>query len=320
MKRLSLIALIVAAAIVLGQVGAAAQTFTRPVTVIVPTAGGGGPTDILARTLATGVSPLIGQQVIVENRPGAGSYLGGALVARSTPDGQTLLVNSFSGLHSDLFVKDQVSLARELIPVAGLAEGPFEVIVPASLPVTNLKEFVAYVRANPGKLNMAVFPNTVLYLDMVRFIRSAGLNMAEIPYNSSAAITAAIAAGEVHMYFSSISTPKPFIDSGRIRALAMTSAERFPLEPAVPTAREQGFDVVSSSFFAALAPLQTPAAVVKLLNQRIGEAMDSPDAREAIRRIGMSRMAGSPEQLSARLSEETASLKDTAVGVGIRPQ
>jgi tripartite-type tricarboxylate transporter receptor subunit TctC len=299
-----------------------AQGFpSKTITLIVPTAGGGGPTDLMARALAAGLAPRIGQPVVVENRPGAGSYLGGEIVARSAPDGHTLLVNALSGLHSDLFVKGQaVVLSRELVPIAAVAEGPLVIIAPASLPVTNLREFVAHVRANPKKLNVAVFPNTVLYLDMVRFMKSAGLEMTEIPYNSSAAITTAMVAGDVHMYFSSLSTPKPFIESGRIRALAMTSPERFALEPGTPTAREQGFDLDVSSYFAVLGPVQTAASVVSLLNQRINEALETPEARDVIRKLGMTRASATPAQLAAKLAAESKALRETAATVGVKPQ
>jgi tripartite-type tricarboxylate transporter receptor subunit TctC len=299
-----------------------AQNFPdHKLTLIVPVSPG-GPTDILARELAEKLRARFGQPIIVENKPGAATYLGGAAVARAAPDGYTLLINGTGGLYTDLFVAGQeFVLSRDLMGVAPIAEAPLAFVVPASLPVRDLREFIAYARANPKKLNMGVFPRTTAPLQAASFLDQNHADLVEIPYSSSAAaIMGALAAGDIQFYLGVLATAKPFIDSGRIRALAVASEERFFLAPDVSTTREQGFDFQASTLYVVLAPSGTPPQIVKFLNEQIHAVLDAQDSRETWRKLGFVPAFATAEELAARIAAERSELTAEAARAGIKPE
>jgi tripartite-type tricarboxylate transporter receptor subunit TctC len=306
---------------------AAAQTFpSRPITIIVPAAAG-GPPDVLARLLATHLSPLVGQPVIVVNKPGAGSYLGGDFVARSTPDGYTLLINALGGLHTNLFTKEQpLVLSSELVPVAALADLPLFLMSPASLPAKNLKEFVSYAQANPGKLNVAVQRGTILHLYLIMFQKSTNLYLVEIPYNGAAAIVPAMLAGEVQLMMSSMVVPKPHIDAGKIIPLAVARSQRFDYAPDVPTVTEQGFNIESgtelesANYFAILAPAKTPVATVNYLNGKIAQVTAGAEFKDVLKKISFVSVTASADRLRDMLAAETKAVTAITAAAGIRPE
>jgi tripartite-type tricarboxylate transporter receptor subunit TctC len=299
-----------------------AQQFpTHAITVIVPNAAG-GPNDFLARLMANKLEAKVGQSVIVENRPGGATYTGGAYVARSAPDGYTLLVNAYSGMEPQLFMKGlELNLSRELVPVAPLSEQPFLVYAPTSLPVNDLKEFVAYAKARPGKMNVAIFPGTSSGLEMMDFIKAAGVDALLVPFNSTSAIMVAMLRGDVQLYNGGIGGPKAQIDAGKIRGLAVLGSKRDPQLPNVPTAKELGFDWESAVYYVVFAPAKTPTAIVNQLNEQINAVMHDPDT------VARANAGGNPpapavtaQEMAARLAKAMAALEKSVRDNHIEPQ
>ena len=320
----SLTAMLAAAALCvpLATAPAAAQQFpSRTITVVVPNAPG-GPNDFLARLMANKLEPKIGQSVVVENRPGGATYTGGAYVARAVPDGHTLLVNAYSGMEPHLFMKGlELNLSRELVPVAPLSEQPFLVYGPTAMPATNLKEFVAYAKANPGKANVAIFPGTSSGLEMLDFIKATGINVLTVPFNSTSAIMVAMLRNDVQLYNGGIGGPKAQIEAGKIRGLAVLGSKRDPALPNVPTAKELGFDWESSVYYVVFAPAKTPAAIVNQLNELINAVMHDPDTVARANAGGNPPApAVTPQQMAARLARETAALEKSVKDNNIQPQ
>lgn len=301
---------------------AGAQQYpSRPITVVVPLPPG-GPADTITRVMGPKLEARIKQRVIIENRPGGGTYTGGEYVARANPDGYTLLVNAYSGVQPHLFVKGlRVKLAEELVPVAPLAEGAYLVFGPASLAAKDLREFVAYAKANPKKLNAGVYPGTANSLELIAFMKSAGIDLVNVSYSSTTEIVAAMLRNEIHLYNGSISGAKAQIDAGKLKPFAVLSEQRDPAMSNVPTAKELGINWVSSVYYVVFAPPKTPAAVVKTLNEHINAAMREPDAMGRLAKLGVPvPPAATPEQMAARLKREYTALVQTAKDAGIEPQ
>lgn len=312
----------IAVAVALLSGTALAQSFpSKAITIVVPSAPG-GPNDMLGRILAQKLEGKVGQSVVVENRPGGGTYTGGEYVSRAAPDGHTLLVNAFGGLHPHLFVKGlPTRLSHELVPVAPLSDVPYMLFGPASLPAKDLKEFVSYARANPKKLNVAVFPGTANSLEMLGFLKSQKLELEPITYSNTAAIMTAMLQNDVHIYNGGISGPRQYMQEGKIRAFAVTAAKRDPGVPDVPSTKELGYDWESSVYYVVLAPPKTPDSVVAYLNDKIQASMNEPDVVERLERAG-SPVAprATPQQMMQRLRKETAELEKAAKDAGVEPK
>jgi tripartite-type tricarboxylate transporter receptor subunit TctC len=316
------IAISVAAAAIFAAAGAAAQTFpSKTITIVVPSAPG-GPNDMLGRILAQKLEGRVGQSVVVENRPGGGTYTGGEYVLRAAPDGHTLLVNAFGGLHPHLFVKGLPSkLSHELIPVAPLSDVPYLVFGPTSIPPKDLKEFVAYAKANPKKLNAAVFAGTANSLELRGFLKANNIEVEPITYSNTAAIMTSMLQGDVHIYNGGISGPRQFMNEGKIRGYAVTSDKRDPGVPDVPSTKELGFDWISSVYYVVLAPPKTPDAVVNFLNEKINAVMADPEVVERLTKAGSpAATAATPKQMMDRLKRETAELEKAAKDAGVEPK
>ena len=303
-------------------IGALAQQFpTHTITVVVPNAPG-GPNDFLARMMAAKLEPKLGQSLVVENRPGGGTYTGGAYVAHATPDGYTLLVNAYSGMQPHLFVKGlELNLTQALVPVAALSETPYLLFGPASVPANNLKEFIAYAKTRPGKLNVAVYPGTANSLEIQSFLKSVGADLTPVSYGSTAAIITAMLRDDVQIYNGGISGPKAQMEAGKLHGFAVTAKKRDPAVPNIPSTHELGYDWDSSVYYAVFAPSRTPAGTVNLLNQQINTAMHEPDVVERLNTAGSPvAAAASPQQLAARLAKEAATLEREAREQNIQPQ
>jgi tripartite-type tricarboxylate transporter receptor subunit TctC len=300
---------------------ALAQVNSAKVLTIVVASPPGGPPDMLARSIAPRLEKVFSESVIVENRPGAGTYIGNAYVARSRPDGQTLLLNALAGLHSDVFMKDApIVLVQELVPVAAVADSPQYLVAPASLPVKNLKEFVDYARNNPGKLNVALFPNTAQHLELISFVRRNGLKMEEVAYNSTPQVMTAMVRGDVHLYVSSAAGIKTFADEGRIKVLAVNSRQRTSLFPDVQTTAEQGLPMPMGGLFALFATARTPADIVKSTYEGVSKATADPELWATWTKLGFIPNTDTPEQLKARLLDENKRYHELAASIGIKPE
>jgi tripartite-type tricarboxylate transporter receptor subunit TctC len=279
-----------------------ADTFPdKPVTLVVPFPPG-GPTDAMARTLAAEMKDRLGQPMIVENRAGAGGNIGAEYVARATPDGQTLLFGTSGPLaiNASLYRKVSYDPVKSFAPVIQVGHLPNILVVNPSIPAKNVKELVAYAKANPGKLSYASSGNGASsHLAGVLFNATAGVELQHIPYKGTGPALNDLLGGQVSMSFTDVLTALPYVKAGRLRALGVTTAERSQALPDVPTVAEQGvpgYDV--SVFFGIVAPAGTPPERVAKLNQAFIEVLDTPKVKQLFASQGLEPApAHTPQQL-----------------------
>jgi tripartite-type tricarboxylate transporter receptor subunit TctC len=280
----------------------------RPIRIIVPFAPGGA-SDILARIIAKDLGEGVKQPVVVENKPGAGGTIGADLVAKSPPDGYTLLladvsvVMTFPSLYPALPYQ-----AKDLVPVANIATFGLILIAPASSRFTSLAEVIAADRAMPGKLNMASpGSGSSNHLTLERFNAAAGTKIVHIPYKGTGPAINDLVGGQVDLTLASGAASKPLIDTGKVKALAVTSAKRNPLLPQVPTVAEAGLvgfeSIAGQGLFA---PAGTPREIVARLNADVNAIIKSPEAAERWTQMGIDRVEQTPEQFAAWLASESA--------------
>lgn len=285
-----------------------AQAFpSRPLTLVAPAAAG-GPTDIVARIVAPILTENIGQSVIVENRGGAGLTVGTEHVARSKPDGYTLGVGSPSS-HSippSLYPKLPYDPIKDFAPIVHLVNSVTVLVVNPTVPAKSLKNLVALVRSKPGQINFGSGGNgTVSQLTGELFKITAGINMVHIPYKGSGPATIALMGGEIDMMFHSLHLSIPYIKSGKLRGIGVTTLERSALMPEMPTMNEAGlpgFQV--TTWYGVFAPAGTPRDIVAKLNSAILKGIISQETRRRLANQGLEVAGGSPEQFSALINED----------------
>ena len=289
---------------------ASAQTYPdKPIKLIVPFAAG-GPIDTMARFVAQPLSARLGQTVIVENRPGGGGTIGTRAVAAAEPDGYTLLFGSSGTLAvaPALYASLDYDPQRSFAPVASAAILPMLLAVRPDLPARTVAEFVAYAKANPGKLNYGASLATPPHLLSTLFKHQAGIEVVYIPYKGSAPSVTDLLAGTTHWTIDGVTILAPLAKDGRLRALAVASAQRWPELPAVPTLIESGFpDFSLDAWAGVLAPAGTPAAVVGRLNALINEGLAGADAAAALARLGALPKTGTPADFAAFIAAEMPS-------------
>ena len=296
----------------------------RPIKLIVPT-GPGAATDVMARLLADGVSKALGQPMVVENMPGASGILAHQTVARAPADGYTLLFSNTSGLAINLvsFKKLPYDPARDFAPVAMICSlGPQMLSVSAGLPVKSVSEFIAYAKANRGKLSMG-FDNTAgAAAFAAKLLNSrADLGLIEVPYRSAAQMTQDIAGGTTQVMISSIAAARAVVDAGKVRRLAVTSASRFPGLPDLPSLSETVSGVVMNGWFAVVAPADVPPDVVRRLNAVIGEYLKGPEIQKRLLDFGLATAgAGTPESTALFIRQEQDNWRALAKELNIEPQ
>ena len=297
---------------------AAAQTYpSRPITLIVPFAPA-GTVDAVGRLVASTLQSRLNQPVIVENRAGAGGYIGAEHVTKANPDGHTLLILGGATMYARMFIKGQATdLATSLTPMGSIGQVPMLVLSSATLPARNIKDFVAHVRANPRKLNYGVVPNNTVHLDTVGLVRLANLDIVEIPYAGGTDAMGGLARGDVHMFVTALATAKAMIESGKAIPLAFGSAERDPQLPDVPTLRESGLDMLASTWFGLYGPLKVPADIVARLNKELTEGLDTPAAKELMKRIAVNPFRATPSEIQALIARETKHYGALAQSSGI---
>jgi tripartite-type tricarboxylate transporter receptor subunit TctC len=261
----------------------------HPIRLVVPYAAGGS-ADTLARALAKQMQIDMGQPVFVENKPGGNTAIGAQAVAAAPADGYTLLVCTGSTVVTNpmLYPKLTYDPARDLAAVARIAVSPLVVAVNPALPAANLAEFIRLARAKPGKLNYAsTGTGSVIHLASLLLESQAGIEMVHIPFNGSAPAIAAVLGGQVEMFSDSIASSLPHIKAGKMRALAVTTAERLKVLPDVPAVAETfpGFDV--SAWYGVMAPAKTPPAVIARVNAAIAKAMADKGYREQFEAMGL---------------------------------
>jgi len=286
---------------------AAAQSYpTRPVRWIVPYPPGGA-TDIMARLIGNRLSEKLGQQFVIENKPGAGNNIGTEQVVNSPPDGYTvLLVNPANAINASLYAKLNFNFIRDIAPVAGISRVPNVMTVNPNVPAKTVAEFIAYAKANPGKVNMASSGNgTSVHLSGEMFKALTGVEMQHVPYRGSAPAMTDLIAGQVQVIFDNMPSVLQHIKAGSLRALAVTTASRSSELPDVPTVAETVKDYEASAWFGMGAPKGTPPEIVDKLNKEINEILAEPAIVKRIAELGGVPIVTTPKGFGDIVQAET---------------
>ena len=304
-------------------VPALAQTSypTRTVRLIVPSSPGGG-TDISARILAPQLTQFLGQQVIVENRPGAGTMIGGEAVARAAPDGYTLLMGiSTLAINPAMYKKVPYDALKDLAPISQAVALSNVLVIHPSLPSRNLKEFIAFAKARPGELNFAsAGKGTSPHLSMELFLVLAKLKMLHVPYKGSGPGVTDLIAGHVPVMMPNMLSAQPHIKSGRLRALGVTGSKRAPGADDIPTIAEAGVPGYEAvQWYGVLAPAGTPNDIISKLHAGVVRAVQNPDVRKRLMNDGAEPVGSSPQQFAAYIRAETDKWAKVIKAAGINP-
>jgi tripartite-type tricarboxylate transporter receptor subunit TctC len=301
---------------------ARAQSFpAKPVRVIVGFAPGGG-NDIAARLISHWLSLRLGQQFIVENRPGAGSNIATEAVVRAPPDGYTLLLVAVSNAaNATLYDKLSFNFIRDIAPVAGVLRVPNLVEVHPSVPVQTLPEFIAYAKANPGKVNMGSGGSGgPVHMTGELFNMMAGLKMQHVPYRGEAPALNDLIGGQVQVVFGSVPASIEYVRAGKLRALAVTTSTRSELLPEVPTVADSVPGYESSTWYGIGAPKDTPAEVIGRLNVEINAALGDPTLKTRVADLGGTVIGGSPTDFSELIASDTEKWGKVVRFAGIKPE
>jgi tripartite-type tricarboxylate transporter receptor subunit TctC len=278
----------------------------KPIKWIVPYTPA-GTTDVLARIVAQPLTQLLGQNVLVENKPGAGNNIGTEFVIKSAPDGYTmLLVNPANGINASLYKTLNYNFIRDIAPVAGIVRTPNVMVVPPSLPVKTVAEFIAYCKANPGKVNMASSGSgTSVHLSGELFKSMTGCNMLHVPYKGAGPALVDLMAGQVQVLFDNLPSSAGHIKSGNLRALAVTSAARDPSLPNVPTVAETVPGYEATAWFGIGMPKGSPRAAIDRVNADVNRILADPKMREKLAELGGVPIPGTPEDFGKIIAAET---------------
>lgn len=302
---------------------AGAQTYpAKPVRIIVPTSPG-GIIDLVTRLVAQKMNEQTGQPVVVENRPGASTNIGTEVAARAPADGYTALSTTLTFVINPLmFAKLPYNVEKDFTPVSLLVAAPYLIVVHPSVPAKSIKELIALAKAHPDKLNYASGGNGTNFHVSAELLKyHTGARIAHVPYKGGGPALASVLGGETDMTIPSLAAALPQIKAGRVRALAITSAERSPLVPELPTVAEAGVpEYVFTSWVGLLVPAATPADVVTALNGHLVKAIRSPDVASRFTADGTQLIAGTPQQFAAHLKAETPRWAKVVQASGIKPQ
>ena len=298
-------------------VAASSQEYpTRPIRIITAPAGGGN--DFSARLVARGVSGPLGQQVIVDNRP---TVLAPEIAAKAAPDGYTMLLNGSSHWIGPFVERVSYDPLKDFAPVTLVDRTPVILVVHPSLPVKSVKQLIALAKARPGELNFSSgAPGTSNYLGGVLFNHYAGVNIVRIPYKGAAPAMTAVMSGETQLMFASPGGSMPHVKSGRLRALAVGSDRASELAPGLPTIAESGVrGYVCETLHALFFPAGTPAPIVARLHQEVDRFLRSPEGRDQFIKGGVEAVSSTPEQLTATMKSEMATIGKVLRAAGVTP-
>jgi tripartite-type tricarboxylate transporter receptor subunit TctC len=279
---------------------------TRPVRFVVGYPAGGS-TDILARLVGQKLSERLGQQFVIENKPGAGNNIGTEAVARAEPDGYTvLLINPANFINATLYANLNFNFLRDIAPVASFNRVPNVMTVPADLPAKNVAEFIAYVKANPGKVNLASSGNgTSVHLSGEMFMAMTGAKMLHVAYKGAAPATTDLISNRVQVMFDNMPSIIGHIRGGKLRALAVTTEKRSPELPDVPTVGETVPGYEASALFGMGAPAKTPPEIIAKLNTEINAVLADPEVKKRLTELGGEPLITKPDEFGAMMKAET---------------
>jgi tripartite-type tricarboxylate transporter receptor subunit TctC len=301
------------AAIAVSVLGAAAvrpchaQSYPNKLIRIILPYTAGSPNDVLARLVTPALSTHLGQTVVLDNRPGGGTSIGTRAAMTAEPDGYTLLfsnspVHFIAPLVNKTFTYDALT---DFVPIASVGTSSNVLVIVPSIPAKTLPEFVAYAKANPGKLNFGFGQGTLPHLIGALFKLETGIEFASIPYKGGAQAVTDMLGGQIHMNFGTTSTLLPLIRDGRLRALAVTSTVRSADLPEVPTMRESGYpNVTTASYYGILGPAGLSADIVERVNSGINESLKSPELIAAMAKVGFEPIGGSPQDFATLIAAE----------------
>lgn len=305
-KRSLLLSLMASALSFAASLPSYAQTYPdKPIRIIV-TVAAGGPMDTIARFVATQMQARLGQPVIVENRPGAGSTIGGKAVATAEPDGSTLMWGTLSVTAiAPALYKDPGYDPKAFTMVGMVAEFPHVVVIPNSLPVKTMAEFVAYAKAHPGAMNFGGSLGTPPQLMGSMFNKVAGLGMTYVPYKGGAPSLPDLMSGRLHMQFDALTLLQPLVKDGKLRALAVTTPARWPDLPDVPTMGEAGFaNFPGNPWAGIMAPPNLPQPIVAKLNATINDILRSPEAGQSLAKLNVLLRPGTTQEFAVFVAKE----------------
>ncbi len=301
---------------------ARAQAYpSRPVRVIVGFTAGSA-SDIVARLMGQWLSERLGQQFLVENRPGAGTNIGTEAVVRAPADGYTLLlVNSSNAINATLYDKLSFVFLRDIVPVAGILRAPLFLVVHPSFPAKTVPEFIAYAKANPGKISMASPGNgSTPHVTGELFKMMAGIDMIHVPYRGGGQVMIDLIAGQVQVSFIGLTVAMEHIRSGKVHALAVTTATRSDVLPDIPTVGDFVPGYEASAFWGIGAPRNTPAEIIDKLNKEINAVLSGPEPKRRLAEGGGTVLVGSPADFGKFVGDETEKWAKVIKFANIKPE
>ncbi len=278
----------------------------QPIRIVVPW-NAGGATDVVTRALATAMAPVVGQPVVVDNRPGANGAVGAQFVAQARPDGHTLFVASAETHAVNPLVYQRLAYdpMADFLPITLFADGPFALVVRSGLGTDTLAAFLALARSRPGALTYASWGiGSTSHLAAARVIQAAGVDMLHVPYTGAAPAYTALVAAQVDAMFMNAGPAESLSRDGRVKVLGIGSSTRVPLLPAVPTLREQGMQLDAANWFGLVGPARMPAAAATRIAEASAEALRSPAAQEVFRTQGILPVTGTPDQARAFITAD----------------
>jgi tripartite-type tricarboxylate transporter receptor subunit TctC len=294
---------------------------TRPVRIIDGFAAG-GPADIVARLIAHWLSERLGQQFVVENRPGAATNIATEMVVRAPPDGYTLLLAATpAAINATLYEKLSFNFIRDIVPVASLIRAPSVLEVNPSVPAKTVPEFIAYAKANPGKLTMAsggIGAPSHVFGELFKFM--TGVNLVHVPYRGAAPAVRSLLAGQVQVYFDPIPNSIGYIRAGKVRPLAITSATRSEALPDVPTVGEFVPGYEASVWWGVGAPKNTPTQIIDKLNEAINAGLADPKIKARLADLGGTPLVGSPADFGKLIADDTEKWGKVIRAANIKPE
>jgi tripartite-type tricarboxylate transporter receptor subunit TctC len=293
---------------------------TRPIRLVVPYPPGGG-TDIIARIVGQKLNENLGQQIIVDNRGGAGGTIGTEIVAKSARDGYTILMAPTSHvINPSIYSKLTYDTVKDFAPITLAASATIVLAAHPSIPVKSVNELIALAKSKPGQLNFGSAGNgTVFHLTGELFKRQAGIDMVHVPFKGGGPTVANLVAGQISVAFETMLALSSFIESGKVRALAITSAQRSSAMPALPTVAELGFpNIVAENWYAFFVPAGVPAEIIARLNAEIVKILRTPEVKERFKSQGTEIVGSTPEQLAEYVRSEIEKWSRVAKQAGAR--